>query len=75
MKNKKYSIVPLDVKDRINLKPVVCYPIDTLKEGNLSILHKARKNLKNIGEIIIPVVVVRLKSMVLRDGTGFQSHV
>jgi len=54
MKTKKYSIAPLDAKDRINLKPVVCYPIDELKENNLSILHNARKNLKNISEIIIP---------------------
>ena len=54
MKTKKYSTAPLDAKDRINLKPVVCYPIDKLKETNLSILHNARKNLKNIGKIIIP---------------------
>ena len=54
MKTKKYSTAPLDAKDRINLKPIVCYPIDDLKDTNLSILHNARKNLKNIGEIIIP---------------------
>ena len=54
MKNKKYSIAPLDAKDRINLKPVVCYPIDELKDNNISILLNARKNLKNISEIIIP---------------------
>jgi uncharacterized protein len=54
MKIKKYSIAPLDAKVRINKKPIVCYPIDNLEESNLAILHKARKNLKNIGEIIIP---------------------
>ena len=54
MKTKKYSTAPLDAKDRINVKPIVCYPIDDLKETNLSILHHARKNLKNISEIIIP---------------------
>ena len=54
MKTKKYSTLPLDAKDRINMKPIVCYPIDDLKEANLSILHNARKNLKNIGEIMIP---------------------
>jgi uncharacterized protein YcgI (DUF1989 family) len=54
MKTKKYSTAPLDAKDRINLKPVVCYPIDELKENNISILLNARKNLKNISEIIIP---------------------
>ena len=54
MKTKKYSTAPLDAKDRLNIKPIVCYPIDDLKETNLPILHSARKNLKNISEIIIP---------------------
>ena len=54
MKTKKYSIAPLDAKDRINGKPIVCYPIDDLKESNLSILHNARNSLDNIGEIKIP---------------------
>ena len=54
MKTKKYSKTPLDAKDRINVKPIICYPIDDLKENNLSILHSVRKNLKNISEIIIP---------------------
>ena len=54
MKTKKYSTVPLDVKDRVNDKPTICYPIDSLKETNLPILHHARKSLKKISEIIIP---------------------
>jgi uncharacterized protein YcgI (DUF1989 family) len=54
MKTKKYSTVPVDAKDRIKAKPIVCYPIEDLKENNLSILHSVRKNLKSIGEIIIP---------------------
>ena len=54
MKTKKYSTTPLDAKDRVNVKPIVCYPIDSLKETNLSILHQARKNLKKISEITIP---------------------
>ena len=54
MKNKKYSTAPLDAKDRMNIKPIICYPIDNLKSNNLAILHSARKNLKNIDEIIIP---------------------
>jgi uncharacterized protein YcgI (DUF1989 family) len=54
MKTKKYSRAPSDAKDRINVKPIICYPIDSLKETNLSILHNARKNLKNISEITIP---------------------
>jgi uncharacterized protein YcgI (DUF1989 family) len=54
MKSKKFSKATLDAKDRINVKPIVCYPIDNLDETNLSILHRARKKLKNISEIIIP---------------------
>ena len=54
MKTKKYSTVPLDAKDRVNDKPTICYPIDSLKETNLPILHHARKSLKKISEIIIP---------------------
>ena len=46
MKTKKYSRAPVDAKDRINVKPIVCYPIDNLKETNLSILHHARKKLE-----------------------------
>ena len=54
MKTKKYSTVPADAVDRMNVKPVICYPIDGLKENNLSKLHAARNNLKSVGEIIIP---------------------
>ena len=54
MKTKKYSTAPLDAKDRIKDKPIVCYPIDNLKEINLPILHSARNNLKKISETIIP---------------------
>ena len=54
MKSKKYSTTPLDAKDRIKGKPIICYPINDLKESNLPILHRARKNLKSVSEIIIP---------------------
>ncbi|MDB9936503.1 DUF1989 domain-containing protein [Candidatus Pelagibacter sp.] len=54
MKTKKYSTAPLDAKDRRNVKPVVCYPTDKLKETNLPILHSARNSLKSVSEIIIP---------------------
>ena len=54
MKINKYIAAPLDVKDRINKKPIVCYPIDHLKDSNLTILHSVRSDLKKISEIIIP---------------------
>ena len=50
MKTKMYSKAPTDTQERINVKPIICYPIDNLKETNLSILHHARKNLKSILE-------------------------
>ena len=46
MKTKKYSTAPLDAQNRLNIKPTICYPIDDLKDPNLSILHTARKDLK-----------------------------
>ena len=54
MKIKKYSTAPSDAKDRAKVKPIICYPIDNLKDYNLSKLHNIRKSLKNIREIIIP---------------------
>tara|TARA_B110000027_G_scaffold108816_1_gene116043 strand:+ start:431 stop:1294 length:864 start_codon:yes stop_codon:yes gene_type:complete len=54
MKIKKYSTAPLDAIDRINDKTIICYPIDDLRDSNLLILHKARKSLNKISEIIIP---------------------
>ena len=54
MKTKKYSTTPLDAQERLSVKPTVCYPIDDLKDMNLSILHSARKNLKKNNEIIVP---------------------
>jgi uncharacterized protein YcgI (DUF1989 family) len=54
MKIIKYSEKPSDANERKNSKPVVCYPINNLKNSNLSLLLKARKHIKNINEIIIP---------------------
>ena len=54
MKTRKYTTTPLDAKDRVNVKPTVCYSIDDLKDLNLPILHSIRKNLKSISETIIP---------------------
>ena len=51
MKTKKYSKAPLDAKDRINMKPVICYPIDDFKENNLSILHRP----KIFSEYAVPI--------------------
>ena len=54
MKIKRYSEIPLDANDRKNLKPVICYPTDGLKDSNLSLLLEVRKYLKNVSETIVP---------------------
>ena len=53
MKIKKFSGTPSDINDRVGAKPVICYPNKDLT-NNLDILHKARKNLKKIDEVIVP---------------------
>ncbi len=53
MKIKKFSEKPNDIKSRIGAKPVVCYPNNNLND-NLSLLHEARKYIKQIDEVIIP---------------------
>ena len=53
MKVKKFSKKPEDFKDRIGAKPIVCYPNKKLENENLGILHKARKYLKKIDEVIV----------------------
>ena len=53
MKIKKFSKEPLDIKDRVGAKPVVCYPNNIIEDNNLNILHKARENLIKKKEIIV----------------------
>ena len=53
MKVKKFSKKPEDFKDRVGAKPTVCYPNNKLEDNNLDILHKARKYLRKIDEVII----------------------
>ena len=53
MKIKKFSGTPSDIIERVGAKPVICYPNKDLT-NNLDILHKARKNLKKIDEVIVP---------------------
>ena len=54
MKLKKFSKKPLNIKDRIGAKPIICYPNNNIEDKNLDILHKARKNLIKKRETIIP---------------------
>ena len=53
MKIKKFSKKPTNIKSRVGAKPVICYPNEKIND-NLKILHEARKNIKQIDEVIVP---------------------
>ena len=53
MKIKKFSKKPTNIKSRVGAKPVICYPNESIND-NLKILHEARKNIKQIDEVIVP---------------------
>ena len=53
MKIKKFSEKPADINSRVGAKPVICYPNDNIND-NIGILHKARKYIKQIDEVIVP---------------------
>ena len=54
MKSSKKKLSPDDALLRKSVKPVICYPTDSLKSPNMNDYLIARKNLKKIDQIIIP---------------------
>ena len=54
MKSSKKKLSPDDSELRKSVKPVICYPTDSLKSPNMNDYLIARKNLKKIDQIIIP---------------------
>ena len=54
MKSSKKKLSPGDAELRKSVKPVICYPTDSLKSPNMNDYFIARKNLKKIDQIIIP---------------------
>ncbi len=54
MKSSKKKLSPDDAELRKLVKPVICYPTDSLKSPNMNDYLIARKNLKKIDQIIIP---------------------
>ena len=54
MKSLKKKLSPDDAELRKSVKPVICYPTDSLKSPNMNDYLIARKNLKKIDQIIIP---------------------
>ena len=48
MKSSKKKLSPDDAELRKSVKPVICYPTDSLKSPNMNDYLIARKNLKKI---------------------------
>lgn len=46
--------VPADAAARRAVKPVVCYPVESLKAPDMSILERARATMEKVGEVIVP---------------------
>jgi hypothetical protein len=45
---------PQDAAARRAIKPVICYPVDTLPAPDMTLLENARANLKKIDEVLVP---------------------
>lgn len=46
--------VPADAAARRAVKPVVCYPVESLKAPDMRILDRARAVMEKVGEVIVP---------------------
>ncbi len=54
MKRGTQSKVPADADARRAVKPVICYPVDTLPQPDMTLYAAARKSMKLTGEVIVP---------------------
>ena len=54
MKRTPQSKAPVDADARRAIKPVICYPIDTLPLPNMTTYATAREAMKLTGEVIVP---------------------
>ena len=54
MKRTPQSKAPVDTDARRAVKPVICYPIDTLPLPNMTTYAAAREAMKLTGEVIVP---------------------
>lgn len=48
------SNIPTDAAARRAIKPVICYPVETLPKPNMDVLSQARKNLTKTSEVLVP---------------------
>lgn len=49
-----HKVVPADAEARRAIKPVICYPTETLPRPNLSLYQAARQGAEKIAEVIVP---------------------
>ena len=54
MKRTPKTKAPADADARRAIKPVICYPIDTLPLPNITTYAAAREAMKLTGEVIVP---------------------
>ena len=54
MKRTAQSKAPTDADARKAIKPVICYPVDTLPLPDMTIYAAARESMKLTGEVIVP---------------------
>ena len=47
-------LVPADAAARRAVKPVVCYPVESLIAPDMSMLERARATMEKVGEVIVP---------------------
>ena len=54
MKRTPQNTAPADADTRRVVKPVICYPVDTLPLPNMTLYSSARDEMKLTTEVIVP---------------------
>jgi uncharacterized protein YcgI (DUF1989 family) len=54
MKNTPQNQAPADADARMAIKPVICYPVDTLPPPDMTIYAAASKSMELTGEVTVP---------------------
>jgi uncharacterized protein YcgI (DUF1989 family) len=54
MKSAPLTTPPTDAAARRAVRPVICYPVDTLPPADMALYRAARETLTSVGEVIVP---------------------
>ncbi|MHB2170119.1 urea carboxylase-associated family protein [Alsobacter sp. R-9] len=54
MKPAPITPAPADAEARRAIRPVVCYPVDTLPVPDMALYRAARETLRSVGDVIVP---------------------